>query len=66
MVGSRWLHGVEWEDGESLVKLALGELLPNAVDALLGRELLLFLLLLVVVVGGGRLGARPTRVVGLF
>jgi hypothetical protein len=66
MVGSWRLHGVEWKDGESLVKLALGELLPDTVDTLLRRELLLFLLLLVVVGGGGRLGTRPTRVVGLF
>jgi hypothetical protein len=64
MVGSRWLHRVEWEDGESLVKLALGELLPDAVDALLRREFLLFLLLLVVIVGS--LGPRATRVVGLL
>ena len=48
------------------MELALGELLPNLVDGLLGGKLLLLLLLLVIVVCGGGLGPGSTRVVGLF
>lgn len=67
MVGGGREDGIEWEDGEGPLELALGEFLPDSIDRLLGRQLLLLLFLLVVGIGCGRgRHARPTRVVRLF
>jgi len=66
VVCGRRLHRVKRQNGEGLVKLALGELFPNLVGGLLRRKLLLLLLCLIVVVIGRGLDARPTRVVGLL
>jgi hypothetical protein len=67
MVSGGRLYRVEGQNGKGLVELAFGELLPNLVDGLLGRKLLLLLLcFVVIVIVTSGLSARPTRVVRLL